>query len=122
MIIPKKKIVGERTDICLWTIDGYTLEEAIQYLRERADGMPEGSTFEWSNDDPGDRDEEKSLKLVYMRDETDEEAKARQDSAQLVFLTRQRIQEHVDRRAYDELHKRFGQNENVYRRHHRDRV
>ena len=109
MPIPKQKIRAEIAYVDLWTIDGYTLEEAIEYLRTVADGMPEGSTFDWSSDDPTDRDEEKTLKLVFMREETDEEAKCRQDQAQKVFETRQRIQDQIDRRAYDELHKRFGQ-------------
>lgn len=106
MSIPKQRIEIFRQHISLYDLDGLSMIEAIDYLQEMVEtyGIPPDAKFDWGYDN---QDDEKSLKMVIERFETDEEAKVRQDKALEESNRKRRIQEEVDRRAYEALRLRF---------------
>lgn len=94
-----------QTDI-KWDLDGKTLQEAIEMLKEWAEDYGLDAKIDLYKEHYDNYENE--IRIISTREETDQEEQARIDKAQKEFLDKQKRQEQSDLRAFEELRKKLG--------------
>lgn len=89
-----------------WDLDGMTIPQAIEQLQEWLEDYGSYAKIDLYKDHYDDY--EHDLRIISVRQETEQEAEARVNKAQKDFLDKQRRQEEADLKAYEELAKKLG--------------
>lgn len=89
-----------------WDIDGMTIPQAIELLQEWLDDYGSEAKLDLYKEDY--EDYEHQLRIISVRQETDQETEIRVNKAQKEFLDKQRRQEEADLKAYEQLAKKLG--------------
>lgn len=106
-IIVKNKITEiYHTDI-KWNIDGLTLSQAIQSLQSYQEDFGPDALLDLYRESYSD-DCDYDLRIISIREETDEEAKAREALALKESLYKKQLQQEAELRAYEELRIKLG--------------
>lgn len=86
-----------------WDLDGLTIPEAIQFLRNMAECFGEGVLLDVDSEDYSC-----DIRLIHIRDETDEEAKQREEEALAEFMSKQDPEYLADLATYKHLKQKLG--------------
>lgn len=102
----KNKITDVHISDIKWDIDGLTIDQAIQSLQAYQEDFGPEALLDLYKESYSDDDY--TLRIISIREETDEEAKSRVEAAQKKFLDKKKLQQQADLRAYEELRRRLG--------------
>lgn len=102
----KNKITTVHESDVHWNLDGCTLQEAAQELQRLFELYGPEAKLDWYREDYSEGDYE--LRIISVREETDEEAKRREEKALAEFIRKQDAQKASDLAAYKQLQEKLG--------------